>query len=127
MDPHVSLERVCEVSAEGRVRRLVLDELDLAREGQPAEVVPAREVVHRADAGGAPLRADERIGGEQLARHGPDAVPLMQVQVIGRQRLQRAIEHGRGSALQRRSLKRWILPVAVLGSSPANSIQRGYL
>ena len=38
-----------------------------------------------------------------------------------------AFEHGRGSALQRRSLKRWILPVAVFGSSPANSIQRGYL
>ena len=26
-----------------------------------------------------------------------------------------------------RSLKRWILPVAVLGSSAKNSIQRGYL
>src|SRR2546422_415100 len=26
-----------------------------------------------------------------------------------------------------RSLKRWILPVAVFGSSPTNSIQRGYL
>src|SRR2546425_2572383 len=28
---------------------------------------------------------------------------------------------------QWRSLKRWILPVAVLGSSPTNSIHRGYL
>src|SRR5262245_8431294 len=29
--------------------------------------------------------------------------------------------------LSARSLKRWILPVAVLGSSVRNSIQRGYL
>jgi hypothetical protein len=31
------------------------------------------------------------------------------------------------SPLSARSLKRWILPVAVLGSSAMNSIQRGYL
>ena len=38
-------------------------------------------------------------------------------------------QHGVGAMPrdQARSLKRWILPVAVFGSSPTNSIQRGYL
>ncbi len=36
---------------------------------------------------------------------------------------------GEGAAdlYEARSLKRWIFPVAVLGSSGTNSIQRGYL
>ena len=49
----------------------------------------------------------------------------MQPQALSRARSRR---HG-GSGRQRaaRSLKRWILPVAVFGSSGTNSIQRGYL
>src|SRR5262245_79526 len=35
--------------------------------------------------------------------------------------------HRHLAALSARSLKRWIFPVAVLGSSSRNSIQRGYL
>ncbi len=43
-------------------------------------------------------------------------------------RLARRAAHGAGSARSRsRSRKRWILPVAVFGSSATNSIARGYL
>jgi len=83
------------------VRHLIVDDLDLAHMGQPPEVVPAREVVDRADARGTPLRTDERIGLEQLARHGQETPPLVRGHLLGRQCLQRAIEHACGLALSR--------------------------
>src|SRR5438094_425227 len=101
VDTHVALEGVREVAPEGGVRRLIVDDLDLAHMGQPPEVVPAREVVDRADARGTPLRTDERIGLEQLARHGQETPPLVRGHLLGWQCLQRAIEHACGLALSR--------------------------
>ena len=45
----------------------------------------------------------------------------------GRERARRASATDQPAGLSWRSLKRWILPVAVLGRSVTNSIQRGYL
>src|SRR6267378_3676283 len=68
-------------------------------------------------------RPPERVARRavDLVQEGAQPAPLMLAQPRGLQRLERAVVH------QARSLKRWILPVAVFGSSPTNSIQRGYL
>src|SRR5205814_4238309 len=112
-----------EVGAEGRVRGLILDDVGLARQRQPPEVVPRLQIAGRGDAGAGPRRAPERVAGRavDLVQEGAQPAPLMLAQPRGLQRLERAVVH------QARSLKRWILPVAVFGSSPTNSIQRGYL
>jgi hypothetical protein len=105
--------------------RLIVHELALARERQPREVLPAPEVVGTGDAGRAPPPTEERVaasGGQRLAHERAEALPLVLAQTDAVERFQPRVEHR-----QARSLKRWILPVAVFGSSDTNSIQRGYL
>src|SRR5207244_6396940 len=127
MHADVALERVRPIRAEWRVGGLIVHELGLRRERKPPEVVPAAQVLHRPDAGRAPAARDELIRREQLLRHGAKAVPLMAEQPLPSERFQRAVEHRRARpGPQARSLNRWILPVAVLGSSATKSIQRGH-
>src|SRR5207248_1200694 len=123
MHAHVALERIGQVGAERRVRGLILDDVGLARQRQPPEVLPRLQIVGRGDAGARPRRAPERVARRavDLVQEGAQPAPLMLAQARGLQRLERTVVH------QARSLKRWILPVAVFGSSPTNSIQRGYL
>src|SRR5918911_1681135 len=104
------------------MRGLIVDEIALAQQRQTREVVPAGEVLGASEPGRAPARRPERVGAERLPRERAQSPPLVVAHALGRRRLLCAVEHA-----QLRSLKRWILPVAVLGSSGTNSIQRGYL
>src|SRR5438552_1064070 len=120
---HVARDGKRQVAPEWWKRRLVVDQLGLHRQRQAEEVVPAPEVVGRPDPRAPPLARDERVGGNDGARQAPEARPLMRPERLGVQCLQTPIIERRHA----RSLKRWIFPVAVFGSSATNSIHRGYL
>ena len=95
--------------------------------GSRAKSSQPREVARGRDTGVAPLaRAGTRCRAERPRRPACEAAPLVRAQARSAsvERLQRAVVHG---SVRSRSLKRWILPVAVFGSSATNSIQRGYL
>src|SRR5262245_63721170 len=71
------------------------------------------------------IRVDQNAAGDATAeRELRDLQPGASEQIFAHE-----ADRGRRhyTELSARSLKRWILPVAVLGSSVRNSIQRGYL
>src|SRR5215467_938706 len=61
---------------------------------------------------------------EDAIPNGPHPEPVEGRTILMQQKQQRAPHD---TVPRARSLKRWILPVAVFGSSSTNSIQRGYL
>src|SRR6266542_3669051 len=117
MHAHVAREGKREVVAEGGMSRLVAAQLGFHRQRQPEDVVPALEVVGRPRARAPPLARDERVRGIDGARQALEASPLMCPERLGVQSLQTPIVERRHV----RSLKRWIFPVAVFGSSETNS------
>jgi hypothetical protein len=90
-----------------------------AEVGPQPDVVPAEE--GRIGVVVVPGQALAQVGvGVGLARLGDAGHRQVLDQDVRRQ-------HHRAGQRLSRSLKRWILPVAVLGSSLTNSIWRGYL
>ena len=104
-----------------------------AREDQPPKsprfAQPLREVLPHGDRPQALMeehhqRRSRALGRDPRVLHFHHALPP------GHRDLARAIRHGRhacGPCSRSRNRKRWILPVAVLGSSGTNSMRRGYL
>jgi hypothetical protein len=75
------------------MRGLVGDQLVLRRQRQPAQIVPAAQVVGGRHTGGAPLRRPERVGVERGPDQRPRPAELVAAQPRGIQRLQRTVVH----------------------------------
>ena len=116
----------------GRLRRRAA--VAVAREDEAGEAVRvaegAREVLPHRDRAEPLVQEDDDVG-----RRSRGADPLVFEAELatfpvdaGERRLAPAVAHDVGPPRSRsRSRKRWILPVAVFGSSSTNSIARGYL
>src|SRR5919108_507766 len=88
----VALERIREVGAEGRVRRLIFDEVGLAQQRKPAEVVPAGKIFGAREAGRSPAARPERIHAKRLADERLQSPPALVTQTVARGRFDIAIE-----------------------------------
>src|SRR5262249_43635476 len=120
---HIASEREGHIGAKGGVRSLIVAHPAVREERQLREVAPIANVLGALYANGPPRPCEVWIGRNERPGQAFELDPLMPAKRLGVECLQAPVVERR----HERSLKRWIFPVAVFGSSDTNSIHRGYL